>query len=368
MTTSRIHLEAASSFHQGINKNGIETFYNYIESELNKQQIGNICINCYDNPLQITLCVYFALLSNHRFYKSYNNNNNNNGINTSNINNNATSSSSSFMSDGSDITMKDKIGVPPPPIMYKSKKIDPIPPFPIDILYQLPVSGCIGYLQLQGLNCDENENPKGKDHIDKSIEKCIYLIRHHYPHLLFWLDVTKLLISPKFAFLQYGLNLDLMGDQLYFNKYGIKGNLLKIHKSFIKDFNKNQKEWIKTVSFKIAPIFMSLITDKDVEPDPKIQLLPNDISLENINNILYAMSCSFQNTDLIHHKWQYIFCYWWHKYSMYQPLTFICSSLRPFINNSTDFQIKYVLNLFTFIYTFNDDNFFEIGLRSDILF
>ena len=356
MTTSRIYLEAAVSSNKGINKNGVEAFYDYIKSELNKHKNGYISINCYENPLQITLCVYFVLLSNHRFYKSYNSHPYNSSSNINVANNagtNNVSTISSFMSDGSDI-MKDKhhyhniVATPPPPPpptnsfqkvsqFFKATKVEKVPPFPIDMLYALPVTGCIRYLQLQGKN---NQDRRGKDQIDKSIEKCIYLIRHHYPHLLFWLDVNSLLISPKFGFLQYGLNLDLMTNQLYFNSYGIKGDLEKIHESFIKDFNNNQQEWIKSAPFKIPQILCSLVTDEDVEPCPDIELLPSDISLQNVTDILSAMAASFKGNDLLHHKLQYIFCYWWHKYSMYQPLGFICLSLQSFVNEGIDLSIR----------------------------
>ena len=350
MTTSRIHLEAATSSNNEKNKNGVESFYNYLESELKKH---NECtsINCYDNPLQITLSVYFMLLSNHRFYKSYNSHSYNNG---NNLNDHNISNIKSFMSDGSEIKNKNHNVARPPPSsfqkasqLYKTSKvkIDKAPPFPIDMLYSLPVTGCLQYLRLQGKKCDDRD---GEKEIDKSIEKVLYLIRHHYPHLIFWLDLNSLLISAKFEFLRYGLNLDLMKNQLCFNKACIQGDIGKIHESFIKDYVNNEQQWNNDVPFKIPQSFYSLITDQDVIPTD-IQLLPSELSLNDLSDTLSAMAASFENNDLAHLKWQYVFCYWWHKYSMYQPLSFVCSTLRPFVVNGVDLSIRY---LSIYIYTF----------------
>eukprot|EP01083_Nonionella_stella_P245644 853573_1 len=90
MLTSRMHLEAAMASNGKRNKVGIEAFYNYIESELKTSDgSGSHSFHCYSNPLLITLCIYFILLSNHRFYKSYNHH----LLNQSVVNNNGSMSS-----------------------------------------------------------------------------------------------------------------------------------------------------------------------------------------------------------------------------------------------------------------------------------
>eukprot|EP01084_Bolivina_argentea_P269559 458156_1 len=359
MVTSRIHLESAMICNGKMNKTGVETFYNYISHELNEHK-GCKSIYCYTNPLQITLCVYFMLLSNHRFYKSYNNNIHNNSNSNININNNATDS---FMSDGSDIIMSCNNDILPPTNSFHkasqyykvtpNKNIckNPNPPFSDDMLYSLPVTGCIKYLRLQ-----INKNDiKGKESIDKSIEKCIYLIRHHYPHLLYYLDLNSLLVSPKFEFLQYGLNLDLMENKLYFNK-------TIIHESFIKDFIHNNKQWINNISFNIPQSFYKLITIKDIDIiSNDIQLLPQSLSLNDLSDILNAMAQSFKCNDLIHHKWQYLFCYWWHKYAMHQPLTFVCLSLQSFVKNNINVSdIRLVLKNPNILLQIDEDKYTNI--------
>eukprot|EP01083_Nonionella_stella_P119150 356036_1 len=336
MLTSRMHLEAAMASNGKRNKVGIEAFYNYIESEL-KTPDGSNSIHCYSNPLQITLCIYFILLSNHRFYKSYNH-----YLLNGSAANNGNHNTESFMSDGSspDIVMSSNEDPSLPATqMYKVNSLHTPthPPFPVEMLYGLPVTACIEYLRSQ------TDNAKGKELIDKSIEKCIYLIRHHYPHWLYWLDLNALLVSPKFKFLQYGLNLDLMKDTLYFNTSHVVDDMRTIHESFIKDFVDHSDDWTTGVSFEVPSCFMTLITSKDVVPCRDIPLLPASVSAKDVSDILVAMAAAFEHNDLVHHKWQYIFGYWWQKYAMRLPLSFMCLSLQSFVTNPSVNNIRLVL-------------------------
>eukprot|EP01083_Nonionella_stella_P119149 356035_1 len=320
MLTSRLHFEAAMASNGKRNNVGIEAFYNYIESELKTSDgSGSHSFHCYSNPLLITLCIYFILLSNHRFYKSYNHH----LLNQSVVHNN-----------GSSLDIALSSNEDPPTNSFHTPSD---PPFPVEMLYGLPVTACIEYLRSQ------TDNAKGKELIDKSIEKCIYLIRHHYPHWLYWLDLNALLVSPKFKFLQYGLNLDLMKDSLHFNKSHIVGDMRTIHSSFIKDFVHHSHDWTRNVSFEVPSCFFTLITSNDVVPCRDLPLLPASVSAKDLSNILLAMAAAFEHNDLVHHKWQYIFGYWWQKYAMCLPLSFLCLTLQSFVTNPSVTNIRLVL-------------------------
>ena len=171
MYSCELYLQSATSLNH---KFGVESFYNYISKQL-KEHNGCGSINCYSNPLQITLCIYFMLLTNHRFYKGCNRKKSNFVKNASANNNN--NESSIFMSDGSDITNNEVL--PATNSFYKASNFNKVtpsisnnvvitiqnPPFPISMLYALPVTGCVEYLRLK---IDENDKI-GKEMIEKSI-------------------------------------------------------------------------------------------------------------------------------------------------------------------------------------------------------
>ena len=355
MLTARVHLECALSSGNGSSKKGVAPFYRFIESELLKHG-GNASILRYANPLKMTLCIYFVLLSNHRFYKSYNSRSLH-SPSSSNSSRALNDNGDSMMSDAANISLSANDRLPATGGFQKASHFETVtpnldvsvsvdPPFPMEMVYALPVCGCIGYLrsmaQAQGDRVDGVDGVAAKERresIEKSIEKYVYLMRHHYPHLLYWLPLDALLVSPKFEFLEYGLNLDLMADALHFDK-SMNGAMLQIHESIIADFVRHRGQWLDAVSFVVPEAVLAMIGDDDVSSIHNVHALPSEGDLDAM---LKAMASSFEHNDFVHSKWQHVLCWWWHRFAMEQPLSFVVSSLRYFMADPAAFDdIRYV--------------------------
>ena len=166
MLTSKAHLENAISSGDPSSKKGVEAFYQYIRSELVHKYPS---ITRYSNPLKMTFCIYFALLSNHRFYKSYNSRSVMNGRDIGRdighdlgLNDNL----DTFMGGPSSINLPANDLFPATSGFTKASRFNVVtpnmnmtvdPPFPMDMLYALPVNGCICYLQSRA---EEEDNER----------------------------------------------------------------------------------------------------------------------------------------------------------------------------------------------------------------
>merc|ERR1712242_259166 len=78
------------------------------------------------------------------------------------------------------------------------------------------------------------------------------------------------------------------------------------------------------------------------------------------------MAEAFEFSDLVHTKWQYITCWWWHKHAMQLPLKFILCSLRFFVRDPNTFSVKNILENPGLLLNIDSDRFH--GIWSNVFF